>query len=101
MAADRIVVNRTKQLGNLLVGIADRLNDLRSDIQEANDIGAHGFAGSDYSVFEADAGLVAGTGANTLTLLGLVNTIFNSNTDVTGASRLSQLGEFVARLARQ
>jgi hypothetical protein len=57
------------------------------------------FNGADYTVFEAQFGVTGG--ANVLSLMGLIQTIFNSNTDVTGANRLSQLDEFVSRLAGQ
>lgn len=101
MAADYIVVNRAKQLGNNLVQIAEQIRTLRELIDKTNDVGQHCFNGADYSVFEAQAGLAAGTGANTLTLLGLINTVFNTNTDVTGANRLAQLDEFCGRLSGQ
>jgi hypothetical protein len=101
MAADYIVVNRQKQLGNNLVRAAGLLRELRDLVDSINDIGQHCFTGADFSMFEAQFGLNAGTGSNTLTLLGLVNTILNTNTDVTGANRLSQLNEFVDRLNGQ
>lgn len=101
MAADYIAVNKTKQLGNTLVAVADLLRDIREKIDKLNDAGNHSFTGSDYTVMEANFGLASGTGANALSLIGLVNTIFNTNTDVTGANRLSQLDEFCARLAGQ
>lgn len=101
MAADYIVVDRGKQLGNGLVRAADLCRELRDLVDKLADIGGHCFNGADYSVFEARFGLVAGTGGNTLTLLTLIQTILNSGTDVTGANRLSQLDEFVSRLAGQ
>lgn len=101
MAADFIVVNKTKQLGNSLVRAADTLRELRELFDKLSDAKDHGFAASDFSVMEANFGLLPGTGANAATLLGLLQTIFNSNTDVTGASRLAQLDEFVGRLAGQ
>ncbi len=103
MAADFIVVTRTNrpQLGTQLIQLANRLLELRQLSKALNASGQHMFANSDYTVFEAQFGLVAGTGANTLSLLGLVDTIFNTNTDVTGANRFSQMDEFVARLAGQ
>ena len=101
MAADYISVNKTKTLGASLVRSADLFRELRELVDKLNDVGQHSFTGSDYTVFEANFGLVAGTGANALTLLGLINTIVNSNTDVTGANRLAQMDEYVARLAGQ
>lgn len=101
MAADYIVVNRTKQLGNNLVRAAELLREVRSLVKDVNGIGQHCFNASDYTVMEAQFGLATGTGANTLALLTLINTILNTNTDVTGANRLSQLDEFVTRLAGQ
>src|SRR5574338_1212374 len=99
MAADYIVVNRTKQLGNSLVRAADLTRELRELIDKLSDAVGHCFDAADYSVMETQFGLVAGTGANTASLIDLIQTIFNRNTDVTGANRLSQLDEFCARLA--
>lgn len=101
MAADRIVVDRSKQPGNSLVRSADLIRELRELIDKLNDIGGHCFNASDYSVFESQFGLAAGTGANTLSLLGLMNTIFNTNGTVAGQARLDQLDEFCARLSGQ
>jgi hypothetical protein len=101
MAADYITVNRTKQLGNQLVRAADLTRELRELIDKLSDAKDHSFTGVDYAVMEANFGLTAGTGANVATLIGLVQTILNTNTDVTGANRLSQLDEFAARLAGQ
>jgi hypothetical protein len=70
-------------------------------IDALNDAGQHMFAASDFTMFEAQFGLSAGQGANTLNLLGLINTILNTNGEVTGANRLSQLDEFIARLSGQ
>ncbi len=101
MAADFISVDRSKQLGNNLVRLAGLIREARDLCDNLNDVGQHCFSGSDYSLFETKFGLTTGTGANTLTLLGLLNTILNTNTDVTGANRLSQLDEFVSRLNGQ
>jgi hypothetical protein len=101
MAADFIAVQRSKQLGNSLVRAADMLRELRELVDKLSDAVGHSFTASDYSVMETNFGLVAGSGANTATLIGLVQTIFNSNTDVTGAARLSQLDEFSARISGQ
>src|SRR5215471_10784188 len=101
MAADYISVNKTKQLGNYLVQCADLLRQLRELIDRVSDAKDHSFTGSDYSVMETNFGLVTGTGSNAATLIGLMETIFNTNTDVVGATRLSQLDEFCARLSGQ
>jgi hypothetical protein len=103
MAADYIVVTKTNrpQLGTQLIRAANLTRELRDLIDALNDIGQHQFAGADYSVFEAQFGVPAGQGANTLTLLGLVNNIFNTSGEVVGANRLSQLDEFCARIAGQ
>ncbi len=101
MAADYITITRTKQLGNSLVRAADLLRELRELVDKLNDAGQHCFTGADYSVLESQFGLTAGQGANILTLLGLVWTILNSNSDVTGANRLAQLDEFCSRVSGQ
>lgn len=103
MAADYLVIARTNrpQLGTQLIQVANLMRDLRDKIDALNDAGNRQFNGADYSVFESQFGLATGQGANALSLLGLINTIFNTNTDVTGANRLLQLDEFVSRLAGQ
>ena len=101
MAADYIAVTKTNrpQLGNQLIAAANRLRELRDLVDALNDAGSHMFDGADYTVFEAQFGVTGG--ANVLSLIGLLNTILNTNSDVTGANRLAQLDEFVARLAGQ
>lgn len=103
MAVDFIVITRTNrpQLGNQLIGAANRLRDVRDLIDAINDGAQRMWEGADYTVLEAQFGLAAGQGANALTLLGLINDILNTNATVAGAARLSQLDEFVARLAGQ
>jgi hypothetical protein len=103
MAADYIAITKTSrpQLGSQLIRAANLTRELRDMVDALNDIGQHQFAAADYSVFEAQFGLSAGQGANTLNLLGLINTILNTNGEVTGPNRLSQLDEFIARLSGQ
>ena len=84
-----------------MIAAANRLKELRELVDGLNDAGAHMWTGADFTVLEAQFGLTAATGANFLSLLGLINTILNTNTDVTGANRLSQLDEFQSRLAGQ
>ncbi len=101
MAADYIVVTKTNrpQLGNQLIRSANLLKELRELVDGLNDAGQHMFNAADYSVFEAQFGVTGG--ANVLTLIGLMNTLLNTNTDVTGTNRLAQIDEFVARIAGQ
>ncbi len=101
MAADYITVTKVNrpQLGNQLIAAANRLRELRDLVDALNDAGAHMFDGGDYAVFESQFGVTGGS--NVLSLIGLLNNILNTNTDVTGANRLAQLDEFVSRLAGQ
>jgi hypothetical protein len=101
MAADYIGVNRTKQLGNKLVLAADSFRQLRELIDQLADAKDHSFAAADFSLFETNFGLTAGTGANAATLLGYMQEIFNTNTTVAGQTRLDRIEEFCARLAGQ
>lgn len=103
MAADFIPIVKANrpQLGNQIITSANTLVQERQLIAQLNANAQHMFTGADYSVFEAQFGITAGQGANTLNLLGLINTILNTNTDVLGASRFSQLDEFCARLSGQ
>lgn len=101
MAADYIVINRTKQAGNNVVRLAELVREVRELCDKVNDNAGHCIDSGDYTLLESQFGLEAGMGANAATLLGLVQTIFNTDTDVAGASRLAQLDEFVARVAGQ
>jgi len=101
MAADYIPVNRAKQLGNSLVRAADLTRELRELVDKLSDAKDHCSNGGDFTVMETQFGLTTGAGANAATLIGLVQTIFNTNTDVTGANRLAQLDEFCGRVSGQ
>jgi len=101
MAADLIVVDRSKQLGNSLVRLADMLREVRELCDKLSDAKDHAFAAADFSVMEARFGLGAGVGANAATLLGLIQNILNTTNTIAGAQRLSDLDEFCARLAGQ
>ncbi len=103
MAADYIIITKINRpnLGNQAIRAANLTLELSQLIQALNDGGGHMVNAADYTVLEAQFGLAAGQGANFSNLLGLINTIFNTNTDVLGATRLSQLKEFTSRLAGQ
>ncbi len=103
MAADYLVITKTNRpmMGSQWIALANQIRQVRDLCDALNDAGSHQFNGSDYTVLEAQVGLAPGTGANALSLLGLINTILNTNTDVTGVNRLAQLDEFVARVAGQ
>ena len=103
MAADFLAITKTSrpQLGNQFIALANRMRELRDLSDALNDAGQHMFDGADYTVFEAQFGVATGQGANALSLLGLIHTILNTNSEVTGANRIAQLDEFVARLAGQ
>lgn len=101
MAADFLVVNRSKMLGNSLVRAADLMRELRELIDKLSDASDHSNDGVSYTVMETNFGLASGQGANVATLIGLIRDIMNTNTTVAGATRLSQLDEFCARLAGQ
>lgn len=78
------------------------MKEVRELVKGISDAASHMHDGSNYDKVEAMFSLEDTTGgANFVTLLGLVNTIFNTNADVTGANRAAQLDEFVSRLAGQ
>ena len=103
MAADYFVISRTNRpnLGAELIVLANMLRDVRDRCDALNGIGQHQFDGSDYTVLEAQFGLTAGEGDDLLSLLANVHTILNTNTDVTGANRLSFLDQFCDRVSGQ
>lgn len=101
MAADYIVVNKTNRppLGTQLIRAANDLKAIRELVDGLNDIAGHQVNGGDVTMFESQFGVT--NGANVVTLLGLINTILNTNGSVVGTDRLSQIDEFVGRLAGQ
>lgn len=103
MAADYLNIKTPNrpQLGTQLISLANQLLTVQQLCAALAGVQGHQFNGADYSVFEAQFGLPVGTGANVATLLGNLNTILNTNTDVTGANRATQLQEFINRLAGQ
>lgn len=103
MAADFISITSTNRPrhGTGLIRLAELVREARDLCDGLNDAAGHMFDGGDYTVFESKFGVGAGSGANVITLLGLVNNILNTNTTVAGADRLSQLDEFVSRVAGQ
>src|SRR5688572_8312271 len=103
MAADYVVVTKTNRpvMGNALISVANDLRNLRDKIDAVNDAAQHMVNGGDHTLLEQQFGVGVGAGANLVTLLGLINTILNTSSDVTGANRLAQLDEFVARIAGQ
>jgi hypothetical protein len=101
MAADFIDVNRTEQPGNTLVALAGRILEIQEEITNLFAAGNHMHESGNYALLESNFGLAAGKGANTLTLLGYMNEIFNTATDVAGATRLSRIQEFTSRLFPQ
>jgi hypothetical protein len=101
MAADYIVVNRNKQLGNQFVRLASMLLECRGLAESLIASGNHCFENSDYSVFESQFGLPTGAGANALNLLGLIRGVLNTNDEITGSNRKAWLDEFCARVAGQ
>lgn len=90
MAADYIAVDRSKQLGNQMVRLANLIQESSDLAENLSEQGSHQFDGADYTQFESQFGL-SGNGANILFLL-------NSAKDALNASILK---EFTARLAGQ
>jgi hypothetical protein len=103
MAIDFVSITKTSrpQLGSQVIGLANQIRDIRDKVDALNDAASHMHDGANYALVESQFGLTGGAGANFVTLLGLLNTIMNTNGDVTGANRLAQLDEFVARIAGQ
>lgn len=103
MANDYIIITRTNrpQLGSQIIAAANRLKELRELVRGLADVAGHMHDGATYTTLEAQFGIPAGSGANFVTLLGLLDNILNTNTTVAGTDRLSQLNEFVGRLAGQ
>lgn len=88
------------QMGTQIVRLANLVREVRDLADALNDAAGHMHDGATYTTVESNFGLTGG-GANFVTLLGLINNILNTNGEVTGANRISQLDEFVARLAGQ
>jgi hypothetical protein len=103
MAIDFIAIPKVNRpnLANQVIGLANQIRDLRDRTDAINDAASHMHDGANYALVESQFGLPGGTGANFVTMLQQMHNIFNTSTDVTGANRLSQLDEFVARLHGQ
>lgn len=101
MAADYIKINRAKTHGNSLVRLADLIREVREQAEKLKDSANHMVDGSNHDLLEDMFGLEEGTGPNTITLVNIIDGIFNTDTDVEGSVRLDQINEFVARLAGQ
>lgn len=102
MAADFIELAKPRpQMGNELVSVANQLRDIRDRVDALNDAAGRQWDGADFAKLRNQFGVTVGTEANFLTLLGNLNTILNASGEVAGANRLSQLDEFISRLAGQ
>lgn len=103
MAADYIPISKTNRgvSASQVIAAANRLVELRDLIAQLDANAQHMHEGGVYTVLESQFNLPAGSGANFLTLLGYMQEIFNTNTDVTGANRLARIEEFCARLSGQ
>ena len=91
--------NRTSHGANA-IRLANLLREVRDLCDAESDAVGRMHDGVTYTTVEANFSL-AGGGANFATLVGLLNEILNTNTEVTGANRLARLDEFVSRLAGQ
>lgn len=101
MAANYVIVDRTKQPGNRLVRLASMLTEVRSISQEIINVGGHTIDESDYTLLEEVFGLQAGDGEEVAVMVAAVNNILNNTTAVAGADRLEALDELTGRLGLQ
>ena len=103
MANDYLVIskNNRPQLGSEAIRAANDMIELRDRVRAILNAASRQHDGVTYTTLEAQFGLLAGTGANFVSLLSLINDILNTNVEVTGANRISRLDEFTARLAGQ
>ena len=60
MAADRIVINKSKALGSRIVAMAEAIATIRNNVKEYNGCANHGVAAGDYTVFINDFGCSTG-----------------------------------------
>ena len=84
-----------------LARAADLMVELRGLVAKLKGAGNHSNTGTDYSLMEANFGLPAGSGANTLTLINILDSVLNGSTGAGGATQQGQIQEFVDRLAGQ
>lgn len=73
MADDFLAINRGSQKGAELVRMVDAFRSSWDALAKVRSQAEHMWEGSDYATLEAEYGLPAGSGANVLTLLGLVD----------------------------
>lgn len=91
MAADLIVIDRTRQRGNASVRLAGLIQEAQNLCDDLKANADHAWDTGDYTLLEAQFGLATGAGANFLALLGNVQTALGA----------SALAEYVARVANQ
>ncbi len=88
MAADYIVVTKSNrpQLGSQLVALANKWIEIRQLATALKQIKDHQNAAGDFTVMAGQFGLSAGDAASAAGILDNVNTLWNTNTDVLGAT---------------
>lgn len=101
MAADYVVVDRSKQPGNQLVRLASLLTEARSICRQVVNVGMHTIDGTDYSLLETVFGIPTGQGDDITTMVTAINNILNNTTTVAGTDRLAALDEFTGRVGLQ
>lgn len=101
MAADFFLINRAKPAGAMSIGLAQSIKQIQDTVKSLIAVADHQINGSDFSYMESQFGLSAGQGEAFRTQLGLLDVIFNSTQDLTGAQRKAWLDEYFARVANQ
>lgn len=101
MAADFIPVNTAKPFGALAVQTGNLIYQLKSSVTRMVAAANHQNNGADYSMVEQQFGLQAGAGANFVTLLNIMDAIFNGATGAGGATQQGQINEYCARISGQ
>lgn len=104
MAMDFDIITKANrnQMGSAVIRLANMMREACDLCDALNDAAGHMWTGSTYTTLIAQFSLDASVDpANFLTLLGNLNEILNTNTDVTGANRAARIQEFIARIAGQ
>lgn len=101
MAIDFIKVDKTKQLGNDVVNIANATAALQALVARVKLQLSHMNDGTDYATVEAQTGAAAGKGTTIVSEVNILDAIINGNTGAGGATQQGQILSLVGQLAGQ
>lgn len=101
MAIDAIKVNKSLQLANDVVNMANLMGQLQALTARLKLQLSHMNDGSVFTLVETNLGSTAGTGTTVVSQVNIVDAIVNGNTGAGGATQQGQILSFVGMIAGQ